>query len=298
MVNPTPWQANNSSRKTIELPYRQAYSAGYRRSVDTDYYRTRRPVPNRLDLRADWGYVGAAVLSLLTFVFLFQPWVTASGQNGRVSVNGFGEVDGFTRGAGNTGLNTMIDNTGIDGLNGVTVSGFWAVLASIAALTTVFAVVTYLRVRSDTLSYVVIGASAAVAFFVLIELLYLNSKVPDIRSLTVASQGGGLTRLLQFVTGKGGDAPSAQVISSGGLTLGAMLGGAAAFGAVLSAAATGLRKLAAARQLMWPTGRVRYDEPAADDFAWSTMTVDQPKLESGQAANADDGELVWVGVRR
>lgn len=215
MAYATPWQVN-------EVQLVPSENSGYR---------IRELTAQRFDLRSDWGYLCAAGLSLLTFLLLFQPWVSASGPNGKVSANAFGRIDGFTSSSSQSG-----------GQDAVSISGAWAVLTAMAVAGTVFSVVLYFRVRSQTLSRLVMGTSGAAALFALITLLYLNSKAPELRELTESAANAGLFSWLF-----GNDVASnlglgEHRIASAGLDLSATLSALSAFGAALAAAAMGLRK--------------------------------------------------------
>ncbi|MFX0575923.1 hypothetical protein [Nocardia nepalensis] len=228
MAYATPWQVN-------EVQLGRSENSGYR---------IRELAAQRFDLRSDWGYLCAAGLSLLTFLLLFQPWVSATGPNGTVSANAFGRIDGFTSSTWQSG-----------GSNVVSISGAWAVLTTMAVAGTVFSVVLYFRVRSQALSRLVMGTSAAAALFVLITLLYLNSKAPELRGLTESASHAGLFSWL-FGNGMSSNlGPGEHRIASAGLDLGATLSAITACGAALAAAAMGLRKQPSTALRMIATAR-------------------------------------------
>jgi hypothetical protein len=215
MAYATPWQVN-------EVQLGRSENSGYR---------IRELTAQRFDLRSDWGYLCAAGLSLLTFLLLFQPWVSATGPNGTVSANAFGRIDGFTSSSWQSG-----------GQDAVSISSAWAVLTTMAVAGTVFSVVLYFRVRSQTLSRLVMGTSGAAALFVLITLLYLNSKAPELRGLTESAAHAGLFSWIFGNDLTSNLGPGEHRIASAGLDLGATLSAISAFGAALAAAAMGLRK--------------------------------------------------------
>jgi len=216
MAYATPWQVN-------EVQLGRSENSGYR---------IRELTAQRFDLRSDWGYLCAAGLSLLTFLLLFHPWVSATGPNGTVSANAFGRIDGFTSSSWQSG-----------GHDVVSISGAWAVLTTMAVAGTIFSVVLYFRVRSQTLSRLVMGTSGAAALFVLITLLYLNSKTPELRGLTESASHAGLFSWIFGNNMTSNLGTGEHRIASAGLDLGATLGAISAFGAALAAAAMGLRKL-------------------------------------------------------
>lgn len=215
MAYATPWQVN-------EVQLGRSENGGYR---------IRELTAQRFDLRSDWGYLCAAGLSLLTFLLLFQPWVSATGPNGTVSANAFGRIDGFTSSSWQSG-----------GQDVVGISGAWAVLTTMAVAGTVFSVVLYFRVRSQALSRLVMVTSGATALFVLITLLYLNSKAPELRGLTESATHAGLFNWLFGNDMTSNLGAGEHRIASAGLDLGATLSAVSAFGAALAAAAMGLRK--------------------------------------------------------
>lgn len=231
---------------------------------------------NGIGVRADWAYLLIAGLGLATFVLLFQPWLAASGPNGKVSSNAFGEIEGIT---GNNGLVGSFTGVGgdLDGSGGLVISGVWAVLACCAAFATVCSAVMYLRVRSETLSRATVCSSAALAVFIVAELLYLNGKTPDLRAMTISGHnlGTSLGGIIRMFTGHGEESAPAveQRVANAGLSLEAMLGGATALGAALCAAAVGLRNFSGTDRGVLPS---------------HTFT----------AVHAAPGELVRVGAPR
>lgn len=215
MAYATPWQVN-------EVQLARSENSGYR---------IRELPAQRFDLRSDWGYLCAAGLSLLTFLLLFRPWVSATGPNGTVSANAYGRIDGFTTSSWQSGWQ-----------DAVSISSVWAVLATMAVAGTVVSVVRYFRVRSQRRSRLVMGTSGAAALFVLITLLYLNSKAPELRGLT---ESAGHTGLFSWILGD--DLASNLGLgehrtASAELAVSATLSVISAFGAALAAAAMGLRK--------------------------------------------------------
>lgn len=169
-----------------------------RRSNDTGL---RRPVYGRQvsdpalsgrDLRAYWGFLCAAALSLTTTVLLFQPWLIAQGPKGRVLADAFG------RAQHSTGAN--IAHTWGEGVYPTHISAAWGVLTAAAAIITILAVGLYLRDGRATLALLVLGCSAAQALSVFCTLLYLNGKGSAFKTLVEGPRTGGLRDLL---SGKG-----------------------------------------------------------------------------------------------
>ncbi|WP_433524892.1 hypothetical protein ACQPZ2_07565 [Nocardia pseudovaccinii] len=180
----------------------------------------------RFDLRSDWGYLCAPGLGLVTFLLLFQPWISATGPNGTVTSNAFGRIDGFT-----TGSFQSV----------VSISSTWAVLTTLAVAGAVVATVMYFRLRSRLLSYLVLGCSIAAALFVLAALSYLNGKAPELREITESANQSGLFSWL-FGNNSAIDLGGEHRIASAGLDFAATLSAVTACGAALAAGAMSLRK--------------------------------------------------------
>ncbi|MFF3568087.1 hypothetical protein [Nocardia jiangxiensis] len=219
MTSSTPWHVHDDSENLPAPPIRHTRLVTQRIST----------------VRADKGYVAAAVAAALTLILMFQPWLTASGPNGRLRSDAFGRIDGATRGYTDW-LTT--------GYTQPSISGVWAVLAALAAVVTISAVLMYLRIRTDALSYLVLGASLATAMFVLADLLYLSGKAPELRSMVQGNNGfgDGLGSLLDMFLGDGTSRYGTHQVASAGLDPAAMLCGAAAFGGAVAAIASGARK--------------------------------------------------------
>ncbi|MFI7668057.1 hypothetical protein [Nocardia sp. NPDC049526] len=210
MAHTTPWQENN-----VQLG---------RPGNDDDLIGE--VTAQRFDLRSDWGYLCAPGLGLVTFLLLFQPWISATGPNGTVTSNAFGRIDGFT-----TGSFQSV----------VSISSTWAVLTTLAVAGAVVATVMYFRVRSRLLSYLVLGCSIAAALFVLAALSYLNGKAPELREITESANQTGLFSWL-FGNNSATDLGGEHRIANAGLDFAATLGAVTACGAALAAGAMSLRK--------------------------------------------------------
>jgi hypothetical protein len=200
---------------------------------------------DRCDYRSLLGLLCSAGLSAATLVLLCKPWLSARGPNGEVSSDAFGRISGATGPLGwvPSESNGVETSGGMDLSGGVNISGVWAVLAATAAVMTIFAAVINLRVRGKILSYLVVGSSVAGAVFVLCTVLYLNGMEPELRAMTEGNQhlSGGLNNLLGSFFGGSADGGRHQVASAS-LDLAAMLGGATALGAALTAVGFGLSK--------------------------------------------------------
>ncbi|MEU2037111.1 hypothetical protein [Nocardia niwae] len=183
MVQPTPWQSDEA-RDGRSAQQNTAKSGA---------------VPAKailLALRGHWGYVWAAVGSLVTLVLLFQPWLTAAGADGKVSTNAFGRMEITTR---------FLNIWSRSAPPGARVTGFWALLASAAIIVVVFSVVVNLRLRIEALNRLTTLATLAVAVFVVITVLYINSKGPELKAMVGrrSDLGGQIGSLMNWAFGNG-----------------------------------------------------------------------------------------------
>ncbi|WP_063036602.1 hypothetical protein [Nocardia pseudovaccinii] len=233
MAHTTPWQENN-----VQLG---------RPGNDDDLIGE--VTAPRFDLRSDWGYLCAPGLGLVTFLLLFQPWISATGPNGTVTSNAFGRIDGFT-----TGSFQSV----------VSISSTWAVLTTLAVAGAVVATVMYFRLRSRLLSYLVLGCSIAAALFVLAALSYLNGKAPELREITESANQSGLFSWL-FGNNSATDLGGEHRIASAGLDFAATLSAVTACGAALAAGAMSLRKQAQSAQKASDTDVFLWEQLAFDD---------------------------------
>ncbi|WP_280270413.1 hypothetical protein [Nocardia wallacei] len=172
------------------------------------------------DLRAYWGFLCAAALSLATIVLLFQPWLVAQGPNGRVLANAFGRTQSPT--------DSNTAHTWGEGVHPTHISAAWGILTAAAAIATVLAIVLYLREGSTALALLVLGCSAGQALSVFCTLLYLNGKGPTFQTVVEGSHTGGLRDLLS-----GNGSSNIRDVASVSLGAAAMLGGVTALGSVL-----------------------------------------------------------------
>ncbi|MEV4126095.1 hypothetical protein [Nocardia sp. NPDC049707] len=166
-----------------------------------------RPIPGRAaelaDLRARlgplrsyWGYILAAVGSTATLILLFQSWITAQGPDGKVAANAFGRLDATTN-----YLNVWSQAKP----KTPTVTGTWAILASAAIIIALCAIVLNIRLRSEFLARLTTISLACSALFVILCLIYLNSKGTELKAMTGRSSdlGGYVGQVLNWATGRG-----------------------------------------------------------------------------------------------
>ncbi|MDO3648227.1 hypothetical protein [Nocardia mangyaensis] len=126
----------------------------------------------RFDLQSGWGYLCAAALSLVTLLLLFQPWLSAAGANGTITIDAFGNVLAWPKEYGRP-------DSGV--------SGVWAAPAAAAAVVTIGAVLLRLWIPVRSLSRVVLASASAAALFVVADRYYLDRKAAELRALTERS---------------------------------------------------------------------------------------------------------------
>lgn len=217
----------------------------------------------RFDLRSDWGYLCAPCLGLLTFLMLFQPWISASGPNGTVTADAFGRIDGFTTGS----YQSVVD-----------ISSTWAVLTTLAVAGTVATTVIFFRVRSRLFSYLMVACSGAAALCALAALSYLNGKAPELREITESANRAGLFSWL-FGDNAATDITGEHRIANAGLDSAATLGAITACAAALAAGAMSLRKRDFAVRLISPQPNV--------------AAAENPPQQSAEKASDTNNIFLW-----
>ncbi|MEV6432217.1 hypothetical protein [Nocardia sp. NPDC051463] len=182
--------------------------------------------PQGAGSRSGWKCWCIGALSLLTFVLLFQPWLSATGPAGDLNANAFGRIEGTV-----PELNTL----GYAPANHISISGTWGMLAAITAVLTVFAALLYLTARIELLSCLMAGAGVATALFVLATVLYLNGQAPQLRDMTKHSDAmaGGLGSILRkvFGGGEGSNPEAAQQVATAAMKTPALICSLAAIAA-------------------------------------------------------------------
>ncbi|WP_159840538.1 hypothetical protein [Nocardia sp. CY41] len=183
MVQPTPWQSDEARDGRSAQPEEAKSGAVPAKAI-------------LAALRGHWGYVWAAVGSLVTLVLLFQPWLTAAGADGKVSTNAFGRMEITTR---------FLNIWSRSAPPGARVTGFWALLASAAIIVVVFSVVVNLRLRIEALDRLATLATLAGAVLVVITVLYINSKGPELKAMVgrKSDLGGQIGSLMNWAFGNG-----------------------------------------------------------------------------------------------
>ncbi|MEU2174000.1 hypothetical protein ABZ552_07225 [Nocardia sp. NPDC019219] len=149
----------------------------------------------RMAINGNWGYVWAAVGSLITFGLLFRPWLTVSGPNGKAETNAFGRINASTR------YLTVWSSSKPMALAHIT--GFWALLTTVAVIVCVLTVAVNLRTRNRILERATAISSVAVAICTICTLLYINSKAPELKEMTSRrwDLGGQLGSVMSWMFG-------------------------------------------------------------------------------------------------
>jgi hypothetical protein len=215
-VQPTPWSANDSrlDRVPSAAPGRLA---GSRPSLST--------------LHGYWGYLGAVAGSLVTLLLLFQPWLRVAGADGKASANAFGRVSATT---------SYLNAWSATQAPAARISGALALLAAAAIVVTVCAVAVNLRYRTEVLARVATISTVTTAALVVLTVLYVNSKAPELRAPLARSSdlGGQVGMVTSWAFGNGSlIVPGVRQVSydTAGLTHWALLAGATSLGSAITA---------------------------------------------------------------
>ncbi|WP_280351537.1 hypothetical protein [Nocardia abscessus] len=137
----------------------------------------------------NWVYWSAAVGCAITFVLLFQPWLTTGtgGTDGVIQANAFGRIHVTT---------SWVDLWAQKSVPDPKASGMWGILTSVAIVIAVCSVAANSVARAEALTHLVIVATVFVSIFTIATALYLNSK------------GDELTRVVSYETARD---PATQV---------------------------------------------------------------------------------------
>ncbi|MGO4614022.1 hypothetical protein AB4305_07585 [Nocardia sp. 2YAB30] len=230
MVQLTPWQADRNRHHQADSPSRTESSAPQQRGAVAKVIAA---------LRGNWGYLGAAAGNIITFVLLFNPWLTASGPDGTISADPFGGLQVSTS---LVGLWSGSPPPAAD------VNGTWGVLASAAGAITVFAVLVDLRARTKGLSHVAAVSSVALALFVVFALVHLNNKAAEVKDMVGSGSprdlGTQIGLLVRWASGNGTyPVPGLRQVtySTASLTSSAWLAGAISLVSAVAAIAQWIR---------------------------------------------------------
>ncbi|WP_433682808.1 hypothetical protein [Nocardia sp. CA-119907] len=146
--------------------------------------------------RCYWGYIVAAIGSMATLILLFQSWITAQGPDGTVAANAFGRLE-ITTNYLNVWSQAKPKTPPLTGL--------WAILASAAIIVALCAIVLNIRLRNEILARLTTFSLACAALFVILTLIYLNSKGAELKAMTGRTYdlGGSIGQIVNWATGRG-----------------------------------------------------------------------------------------------
>ncbi|MGY1943030.1 hypothetical protein [Nocardia asiatica] len=248
MVQPTPWQSKETGDGR---PPQQNWAE-------------RGAVPAKailVALRGYWGYVWAAVGSLVTLLLLFQPWMTARGADGSVSTNAFGRMQITTK---------FLNVWSKSGPRPAQITGFWALLACAAIVITILAIVINLRLRIEALNRLATISALLAALLVVFTVLYVNSKGGELKAMVGrrTDLGGQVGSFINWAFGNGRlvvPGVGQVAYSSAGLTPWALLAGATSLGSAVAAVAQWIRNRSGSLfRLPWQVQVVASKRPPAE----------------------------------
>lgn len=188
MVQPHPWQARSAPRPDSSAVPNPAVRQGFRGQYPAWLVGQLR---NR-----SWGYLAAAIASVVCFILLFQTWIYASGPDGIARSDAFGHLNLTTE------YLTYWSNHHAALPR---ISGEWAIVSSAAAFATVAAVAVYLWFRSELFALAAVVSSAFLSIAVLSTLVHVDSKGPEMKSVLARNTdlGGQVGMVLAWVFGRG-----------------------------------------------------------------------------------------------
>ncbi len=195
-----------------------------------------------------------------TVALLFQPWLSVTGPSGTIRTDAFGALDA------DSGIR---DNWAGSGLQTLEISGGWAILTCVAALVAIVATVAYLRTRIALFAHAVAVAGSAVAVFVIADVLYLNGKAAELRTIADDNSVSGLVGDLL------GNVDTADQTIGSHLGIAVLLAGVTAFGAAASALLN-YQPVVAAQRAAVPIPAAAVREPAVVAAAAAASTVPEP----------------------
>ncbi|WP_433206496.1 hypothetical protein ACQP1G_20105 [Nocardia sp. CA-107356] len=136
----------------------------------------------------------AAAGNTATFFLLFQPWLTASGPDGKARANAFGRIDATT---------SYLTLWSQSPPPTARITGTWAIFASAAIIITLCAVVVNIRLRTEALSRLTTISTVTTAVFVLLALVYIDSKGPELKATLGRSRdlGGHIGSIMGWAIG-------------------------------------------------------------------------------------------------
>ncbi|WP_157171171.1 hypothetical protein [Nocardia araoensis] len=209
-------------------------------------------------LKGHWGYLGAVAGSIVTLILLFQPWLRAAGADGKASADAFGRITATT-----SYLNVWSSAQPPT----ARISGALALLSAGAIVVTVCVVAVNLRLRTELLSRTATACTVTTAALVLLTVLYVNSKAPELRAMLARSSdfGGQVGMVTSWAFGNGSlIAPGVRQVSynTAGLTHWALLAGVTSLGSAVTAVAQWAYNHPATSPRLPRRGGARSGEPA------------------------------------
>ncbi|MEU6587479.1 hypothetical protein [Nocardia sp. NPDC046763] len=180
----------------------------------------------------------------ILFFMMFQPWLKASGWDGKGTINAFGQ---FTHTTSHLNLWSQAAPPGVK------ISGSWAIFISVAIFVVVVGAIQAITNRSDLAGGVTAVASVVVAILVLVVILNLDTNLPKVQAaMGMGNDWGPQVGLaISALRGTGSYPwPGHNVpLSTAGLTSWAFSSAGVAFGcaalAVITAWRNGLREILA-----------------------------------------------------
>ncbi|MCU1648173.1 MAG: hypothetical protein JWN03_8448 [Nocardia sp.] len=166
MVQPTPWQARLQTPQQKGKPLVRHASRTLRHLVGASIFLPR--------FHAMLVQLITATGCVLLLLVLFQPWIAASGVDGKVDSNAFGTLHITT---------SLVSLWSSSPPHRAAISGTWGILTGLSALGGLCTILANLRTQRALGSYAVATLTAAAAIFSSATLLYLNSKSGDLKSM-------------------------------------------------------------------------------------------------------------------
>ncbi len=152
------------------------------------------PRPDRL--RRSWGAWCAVVGGVVTLVLLFRPWASATGPDGYAKSNAFGRIQASTAYLGAWSQ----QQHGIARINGV-----WAILAATALVAMCVVALVSIGLRTELAARCTAICAVVAAVLVLITLVYINAKAPELKAMTArrTDMGGQIGSFMAWAFGNG-----------------------------------------------------------------------------------------------
>jgi hypothetical protein len=196
VVHPTPWKKRKDLQGQIGHPSSTAPRTSQSRIDAAKVVTSLRPHLHKLS--GHWGYLFAALGNCIVFSILFEPWVDAKALDGKIKATPFGKL--------------QISSSLVSLWSGsppaqVKVTGTWAVLATVTVIVTVFAVTVNIWARTEILARLSTGSSIATALLIVVTLVHMNGKAPELRSMlgygNPRDLGSQIGMIVRWATGNG-----------------------------------------------------------------------------------------------